>query len=240
MQGKGGLGNYIRSIRVDGERTIPNYFNNTMKIEINRYGDKQRSLNDPWMKVFNAAACNMGMGILSNVWLLVSVEDQLTADKRIPLLLQCPAAVRGISYEPALKGIDINKFLPHKWECQYCGYRTNDSIGTCHGYCQDKTGKSCDAVACKNCGKFHGWSGSMREIQWVIAGCESGPKRRHSFWPFFYSIKHQCQEAHVPLFMKQLEIDGKVTEDITKFPIEFQIRQYPQNSIITPKEGVCR
>jgi len=39
---------------------------------------------------------------LKNVWLGVSVEDQATADERIPLLLQTPAAVRWISAEPLL------------------------------------------------------------------------------------------------------------------------------------------
>lgn len=36
------------------------------------------------------------------LWLGVSVEDQATADERIPLLLQTPAAVRWISAEPLL------------------------------------------------------------------------------------------------------------------------------------------
>jgi protein gp37 len=39
---------------------------------------------------------------LSNVWLGVSVENQETADERIPLLLQTPAAVRFVSIEPLL------------------------------------------------------------------------------------------------------------------------------------------
>lgn len=39
---------------------------------------------------------------LPNVWLGVSAENQATADERIPLLLECPAAVRWVSYEPAL------------------------------------------------------------------------------------------------------------------------------------------
>lgn len=38
----------------------------------------------------------------SHVWLGVSVEDQETADERIPLLLQTPAAVRFVSAEPLL------------------------------------------------------------------------------------------------------------------------------------------
>jgi protein gp37 len=44
---------------------------------------------------------------LPNVWLGVSVEDQATADERIPLLLQTPAAVRFVSYEPALGPVDF-------------------------------------------------------------------------------------------------------------------------------------
>lgn len=49
---------------------------------------------------------------LSNVWLGVSVEDQPRADERIPLLMQCPAAVRWISAEPLLGPINLRK-LPH-------------------------------------------------------------------------------------------------------------------------------
>lgn len=39
---------------------------------------------------------------LPNVWIGTSVEDQATADERIPRLLACPASVRFVSYEPAL------------------------------------------------------------------------------------------------------------------------------------------
>ena len=44
---------------------------------------------------------------LPNVWLGVSVEDQATADQRIPLLLETPAALRFVSYEPALGPVDF-------------------------------------------------------------------------------------------------------------------------------------
>jgi protein gp37 len=49
---------------------------------------------------------------LKNVWLGVSCENQRFADERIPLLLQTPAAVRFISAEPLLEGIDIAKHRP--------------------------------------------------------------------------------------------------------------------------------
>ena len=44
---------------------------------------------------------------LPNVHLGVSIEDQSTADERIPPLLQCPTAVRFVSYEPALGPVDF-------------------------------------------------------------------------------------------------------------------------------------
>lgn len=52
---------------------------------------------------------------LPNVWLGVSVEDQKTADERIPLLLQTPAAVRWISAEPLIGPIDFSgMWVPHE------------------------------------------------------------------------------------------------------------------------------
>lgn len=57
---------------------------------------------------------------LPNVWLGVSVEDQKTADERIPLLLNTPAAVRFVSYEPALGPVD---FMPYVF-CRECVTRS--------------------------------------------------------------------------------------------------------------------
>lgn len=45
---------------------------------------------------------------LPNVWIGVSVENQQTADERIPLLLQTPAAVRFLSCEPLLGAVDTS------------------------------------------------------------------------------------------------------------------------------------
>lgn len=42
-----------------------------------------------------------------HIWMGCSVEDQPTADERIPLLLQTPAAVRFVSAEPLLGHIDF-------------------------------------------------------------------------------------------------------------------------------------
>ncbi len=47
----------------------------------------------------------------ANVWLGVSLEDQATADARIPLLLQTPAAVRFVSAEPLLGLPSLDGYL---------------------------------------------------------------------------------------------------------------------------------
>ncbi len=59
------------------------------------------------------AAASMGFDRwpLSNVWLGVSVENQTTAEERIPLLLQCPAAVHWISAEPLLDEVHLDEWL---------------------------------------------------------------------------------------------------------------------------------
>lgn len=46
---------------------------------------------------------------LSNVWLGISVEDQKRADERIPELLATPAAVRWVSYEPAIEDVEFQR-----------------------------------------------------------------------------------------------------------------------------------
>lgn len=48
--------------------------------------------------------------VLPNVWIMTSAEDQRSADERLPLLLQTPAAVRGISMEPLLEAILLNSW----------------------------------------------------------------------------------------------------------------------------------
>lgn len=48
---------------------------------------------------------------LPNVWLGVSVEDQQSADERIPHLLKVPAAVRFLSCEPLLGRVNLANYI---------------------------------------------------------------------------------------------------------------------------------
>ena len=62
---------------------------------------------------------------------------------------------------------------------------------------------------------------------WVVVGCESGPKRRPCKIEWIEDIVSQCRNRNIPVFVKQLDIDGKCVTDITKFPKHLQIRQVP-------------
>lgn len=54
---------------------------------------------------------------VSNIWLGVTAENQETADERIPLLLEIPAAVRFVSVEPMLEPVNLAGPLGVKYLC---------------------------------------------------------------------------------------------------------------------------
>jgi len=110
---------------------------------------------------------------LPNVWLGVSVENQQAADERIPLLLQTPAAVRFVSYEPALGPVDLRNLRGN----------TLDAL----------SGRDFECLV----------TDETPPSDWVIAGGESGPNARPSHPDWFRSVRDQCQSAGVPFFFKQ-------------------------------------
>ena len=133
---------------------------------------------------------------LLNVWLGVSVEDQKTADLRIPLLLDTPAAVRFLSCEPLLGPVDLRDHVD-RW--------TEDDLGTCDwGNCnsasvalrRDYAHDPTDVHMLSVCAAHRG-------IDWVIVGGESGPGARpmHPSWAL--SLRDQCVAASVPFPFKQ-------------------------------------
>jgi protein gp37 len=116
---------------------------------------------------------------LPNVWLGVSVENQATADERIPLLLQCPAAVRWLSCEPLIGRVDL---------CEHMGMWWNQTMR-----CFEGTGSRINASH---------FMGEQR-IGWVVAGGESGPGARPMHPDWARSLRDQCASAGVPFFFKQ-------------------------------------
>ncbi len=67
--------------------------------------------NDAYYEEFSTGSSRVfefGLPV-DNIWLGVSIEDQKTANERLPLLLKVPSAVRFLSCEPLLGPIDFYK-----------------------------------------------------------------------------------------------------------------------------------
>ncbi len=128
---------------------------------------------------------------LPNVHLGVSVEDQLTADERIPPLLQTPAAVRWISAEPLL-GTLMLEMMPSPHERHYGWPGTYNSLA----------GSWWPAVGDYE-EEYRRREEGLTKIDWVVAGGESGPKARPTHPDWFRSLRDQCKAAGVPFLFKQ-------------------------------------
>ena len=161
----------------------------------------------------------------SNIWFGVSIENQETADERIPILLKTPVergAKRWVSIEPmigriVLEEVPVGMFGPLRWK---------------------------------------GRPESLPRIDWVVLGGESGPNARVMEVEWIRRIKYECENAGVPLFIKQLgaaysdPVDGiagagcKISEeaiyllkrrlkhrsgaDMEEWPKDLLVREYPE------------
>ena len=113
-----------------------------------------------------------------NAWIGTSVENQAAADERIPQLLQASAAVRFISAEPLLGPVDL-RLGPYP-PCSHKG---------CYNHVSHP---------CEGCGRKQG----RLQIDWVIAGGESGPGARPMHPDWVRSLRDQCQAAGTKFFFK--------------------------------------
>lgn len=125
---------------------------------------------------------------LKNVWLGVSVEDQKTADERIPLLLDTPAAIRWISAEPLLGPIRLDGGLHRRGEA----WPHVKALVSRYDRKQNlKSGASF-------------YLGELIGLDWVVVGGESGPGARSCDIENVRSIVAHCKATDVPIFVKQL------------------------------------
>lgn len=141
---------------------------------------------------------------LPNVWLGVSAENQATLDARVPLLLQTPAAVRFVSFEPLLGRINATRYLEPdlpiwpEMAVPTPGRDYAEPLGD-GGWVIRRRSKG------PHC--FETW---VPPIQWAIVGCESGPCARPMHEDWVRQIRDQCRDAGVALFYKQAMRDGKL------------------------------
>ncbi len=145
------------------------------------------------------------------IWLGVTAENQEQADKRIPILLQIPAAKRFVSIEPMLGAVDIQQYLNHRPDL--CGCESD------HEYCPHQYDEYLD---------------------WVIVGAESGAGRRECKTEWVRDIVGQCKAAEVPVFVKQLSLlrivkcfkhntrrTSKLSKNRDEWPEDLRVQEYP-------------
>lgn len=139
---------------------------------------------------------------LPNVHLGVSVEDQKTADERIPRLLGTPAAVRWVSYEPALGPVDFTRIN--------IGGEYAVTLNALAGHHNIEWGPRIPVGA---------------RIDGIVMGGESGAgaEPMHPVWA--QRTRNQCAAAGVAFFFKQWgawQHGSLVTRKGEDHPLEFK------------------
>lgn len=110
---------------------------------------------------------------LPNVWMGVSVENQLAAEQRVPLLLNSPAIIRWVSAEPLLGEVDLTAIA--------CENGAVDALRGLH-----RNGES-----------------AVPKIDWLVVGGESGSGARPMATAWARSLRDQCLSAGTALLFKQ-------------------------------------
>lgn len=149
--------------------------------------------------------------LLENIWIGTSVEDQESADKRIPELIKIPAEIRFLSVEPLLGPVMLDNGESSWLSCN--GHSAHDEC--------------CESFAVYG-DHFHG-------IDWVILGGESGPGARYMHRDWLQSVMQQCRDSRVRVFVKQLgsvlakELGLKHSKggELAEWPADLRVRQFP-------------
>lgn len=184
---------------------------------------------------------------LPNVWMGTSVAQQSDADANLPELLQTPAAVRWVSYEPAVGPIDF-KLTPYRLPngCML-------DVGGRVRLARDQAFEipSADvAIMGLQLGRDHSPGSEVVDrpasLNWLVVGGESGHNARPFDISWARSVVKQGQAAGVPVFVKQLGAKPRVgfmfgTKDIpqplplrdshgadpAEWPEDLRVQQFP-------------
>ncbi|MGE5203011.1 MAG: DUF5131 family protein [Acidobacteriota bacterium] len=194
-------------------------------IDLN-YVHKLGSVNEKQRRAWEALRdFTMPAWPLRSVALITSAGTQAGADARVPHLLRCKAAMRGVSCEPMTGPVDF-RVLRYEDGAEKVSVNALTGEGV-----RDPGGR-----------RPWSWFHPPR-LDWVIVGGESGdldatreelrPRPCNVEW--MSNVVSQCQEAGVPVFVKQLGNvlaaslgrDGKggALEDL---PPRLRVRQFPR------------
>lgn len=122
----------------------------------------------------------------NNVYLGVHIENQTTADARVPELLQCRDLAPVLFGDVVPMG-EVDLCLGMCWNCLgegsvYGNYFSDDGLGPCYD--------------CEGTGEVYPDS----QLDWIRASGQTGPNARPSHPDWFRSLRDQCKAAGVPFW----------------------------------------
>lgn len=182
-----------------------------------------------------------------HIWIGTSVEDQKSADERIPYLLAVPTKVRFLSMEPLLGAVDITPFVS---PLEFDEIMSLDRRDPDAAMARKEIFASVPRPDVKDLYKLDYMPHLLtpQTVDWVIVGGESGHGARPCAIEWIESIVEQCQSAEVPVFVKQLgafpasiyrkDLEGKFAwraklndrkgGDLSEFPESLRVREFPK------------
>lgn len=118
-----------------------------------------------------------------NIWIGTTVENQKTANERLPHLLEMAANgwTTFVSVEPMLEPMALSPYL----------------------MCEQRAGELKEPRKGTIGGQPYRAARIRPGLDWVIAGGESGPHRRPFDAAWAVALYEQCREAGIPFFYKQ-------------------------------------
>ena len=137
---------------------------------------------------------------LDHIFYGVTAENQDRLIYRAPQIMLSGAKHKWISLEPLLEPVRIAPYL----------LTEHQKRGFDHQYIPPA----------------HDWQYTDK-FDWVVVGAESGPNRRPCKIEWVRQIVEDCREWGCPVFVKQLDLNGKLVKDINQFPEDLQIREVP-------------
>ncbi len=142
------------------------------------------------------------MGFWSHVYLGASITDQEDVGRMIPELLKVPGK-HWVSVEPLLGPVSL------RWLSAWPENAPTTAMNPYRG------------------GATNHLDG-LRRLDWVVIGAESGTKRRPCKIEWIDRLVHQCHAAGIPVFVKQLNINGKVSKNPEEWPEHLRVREFPK------------
>jgi protein gp37 len=181
---------------------------------------------------------------LPNAWLGISAENQPTLEARWNHLRQVPAAHYWLSIEPLLGPVTSAHLQSSRTthvSLDVAGALRNKSFYGLSGEDGRMLGKreaqrelerlaseGVKMVPSHGCNDFdpaHGCRGHQNPgVDFVAVGPETGPKRRPCDVAWIRSVVQQCRDAHVPVHVKALEVDGIISHDPREWPQDLRVR----------------